>query len=151
MFKILMHTRPCIHNTAGAFSCNFPYSLAALQNFLTLFFSSIPIVIDLWELKIKSKYAKQYLFRKNNGNVVLSSDGVSFWVHFHTLCELWLEINKVILMTSSEALRRRVQFPRTVKIIFLSVNMSQKSCSIEDYGLNRIIFGNSQFSARKLK
>lgn len=64
MLKILMHARPCIHNTAGAFSCNFPYSLAALQNFLTLFFSSIPIVIELWELKIKSKYAKQYLFWK---------------------------------------------------------------------------------------
>ena len=56
-----MHARPCIPNMAGAFSWRlFSRTLKSL----TLFFCSIPIEIDLWALKIKSKYAKQYLFLK---------------------------------------------------------------------------------------
>ena len=57
MVKILTLSLPWIHNIAGAFSCKFPYSL-------TLFSCSILIKIDLWELKITSKYAKKQICQK---------------------------------------------------------------------------------------
>ena len=43
---------------------------------------------------MKSKYTKQYLFRKQNENVALLSDEISFGVidtSYQTRCELWLE------------------------------------------------------------
>ena len=54
--------------------------------------------------------------------------------HPQPRCALWLEKNKVIFLTSCEALRRRGQFFRTVNIVvnnILSVNMSKRCCSIE--------------------
>ena len=120
LVEILMYAQLCFHKMMCAdgnlhFSSKFPWSLAVgFQNFQDCFFY-ILIKQTFWSSKWKvNHYFNTYTYNTSFLNVMQIMAGK----------------NKVILLTSSEALWHRGHSSRTVNWYFVS----QKCCSMKDFG-----------------